>query len=119
MREIRLDITTAGDGSATVTSTEMTVGVIYGLRYAPGTIATGADLTISWINGPTAQTILTITNAGTSATSWFPRSSSCGSTGTSTSDSLIMEPIVGSPKVVVAQGGSGGIGQLYFYILEV
>jgi len=118
MQEIKLAITTASDGSATVTSTQNVKGFLYGLHYAPGTIATGGDLTISFVNGANAQTVLTVTNGGTSNVSWYPRGSSCGATGTSNSDNLIMIPIVGLPKVVVADGGSGGVGALYFYVLE-
>ena len=118
MRVIQLAITTDADGAATVTGSEFCTGWLYGLRYVPGTIATGGDLTISWTLGSNAQTILTITNAGTSDVSWYPRSSSCGATGTSNSDNLIMVPFFGLPKVVVAQGGNGGAGSLYFYILE-
>lgn len=119
MRQIKLSITTAADGSATVTSTEFVNGLLYGFFYAPGTIATGGDLTISFVNSASAQTLLTITNAGTSNVSWYPRGSSCGATGTSTSDNLVMIPVIGYLKVVVAEGGNAASGALYGYVLEM
>lgn len=116
-RLITLTIATDGDGAATVTSTEHVNGLLYGLRYVPGTIDTGADLTISFTNSVITQTVLTITNAGTSAISWYPRVDTCGATGTALSANDQMVPIIGYLKVVVAQGAATKAGALYGIIL--
>lgn len=115
---VTLSITTAADGSATVKSAQAYNGLLYGLKYVPGTLATGADLTIGVTQSEYDATILTITDAGTSEVSWYPRNSTCGATGTSNSDALVYPPVVGHVQVVVAQGGNATSGTLYAYILD-
>lgn len=116
LKLVPLAITTTAGGAATVVS-ENHNGFLFGLKYVPGTLDTGADLTISTSQSECDITILTITNAGTSEVEWYPRLNSCGATGTANTDYLIMPPIIGALKVVVAQGGDTKTGKLYGMVL--
>jgi hypothetical protein len=119
MRIIALPITTAADGTATVQQSENAVnGFLVEVIYVPGTLDTGADLTISIANSKVTKTLLTLTDAGTSTLTRYPRGSACGATGTVGTDGMQYIPVIGQFKVVVAQGGNAGVGALYFTVLE-
>lgn len=118
MRRQILRITTAADGSATVKGSAV-LGKLYGILYTPGTIATGGDLTIT-CEGDVSHTLLVKANAGTSATWYYPRelqhnpADGAALTGTAGGDRAY--PVVdGTFKVVVAEGGNGGVGSVTFY----
>lgn len=87
-------------------------GFLVCLKYTPGTLATGTDLVIT---GETSGIpILTITNAGTSNVFWYPRALlnavANGAAATNPSEFI---PIKNERiKVVVAQGGNGGVGSI-------
>ncbi|TXG78459.1 hypothetical protein E6Q11_00950 [Candidatus Dojkabacteria bacterium] len=112
----KADIVTAADGTATVYITPGINrgfnGFLVGLKYTPGTIDTGADLTITCENS--GEPIMTKTNAGTSAVFYKPRafanSVTDGAASTTPSEYI---PIKDDRiKVVIAQGGNGGIGSI-------
>lgn len=114
-------ITTNSSGAATVylapgANTPIN-GLLLGLIYKPGTLDTGADLTIT---GETSGTpILTITNAGTSNKYWYPRAlNHAVADGTASSTSTEVIPICDERiKVVVAQGGNALTGTIEALLL--
>lgn len=87
-------------------------GFLVALKYTPGTLDTGADLTIT---GETSGIpIITITNAGTSNVFYYPRALpnavANGAAGSVSTESI---PIKDERiKVVVAQGGNVGTGSI-------
>jgi len=114
MRKVTLDITTAADGSATVDSTQNILGMVYAILYKPGTIATGATITVT-SQGIFANPLLTKASAGTADTMFYPRAF-----GNAVADGAVQTdttpPIVnGAPRVVVASGGNGGVGKVIIY----
>lgn len=110
--------TTDGNGDAIVTSTRAVNGLFYGLIEDKGTLSDGVDLTLASVQGETAITLLTLTNANTDQAEYYPRASSCGNTGTSNSDSMIMQPVVGHLRLTIAQGGATHTGGVYAFVLE-
>lgn len=118
-RVIPFTLTCDASGDAAVTQAEIGVnGYIYEVMYVPGTIATGGDVTLTVVNSALTKTILTLTNAGTSTLIRYPRGSGCGATGTVGTDAVTMIPVIGRLKVVVAEGGNLGAGNLYVTVLE-
>ncbi len=118
-RIIALPIVCDTNGAATVKHSETLVnGYLEEMQYVPGTLDTGADLTISVVSSKVTKTLLTLTNAGTSTLILYPRGSACGATGTVGADGMQHIPVVGKLQVVVAQGGNGGAGALYCTVLE-
>jgi len=118
LHKVSTAITTAADGSATVYLGSKIRGYLVALVYRPGTIVTGADLTIT--GETTGVPILTKSNLGTANSFLYPRAlptsanSSTGALGTVPSERipLFNERI----KVVVAQGGdtlTGSIEAIY------
>lgn len=110
------DIVTNASGDATVYLSHglnrKPNGFLVALKYTPGTLATGADLTIT---GETSGIpILTITNAGTSNVFYYPRALlNAVADGTASSTSSEFIPIKDERiKVVVAQGGNAGAGSI-------
>ena len=112
----KAEIVTDASGDATVYLTHGTNrppnGFLVVLKYTPGTLATGADLTIT---GETSGIpILTKSNAGTSNVFYYPRALlnevADGSAGSAGSEFI---PIKDERiKVVVAQGGNAGAGSI-------
>jgi len=105
-------ITTAADGSATVYIGSTIRGLLIALKYSPGTLATGADLTIT---GETSGIpILTVTNAGTSDVFYYPRAlANAVADAVAESASSEFIPIIGERiQVVVAQGGNATTGTI-------
>ncbi len=110
--------TCSAGGAATVKATKSVNGLLYGIHEDKGTLADGVDLTLAVIQSEEPKTIITLTNANTDNNALYPRDSSCGDTGTSNSDNLIMKAVVGTLQLTIAQGGDGGIGGLYAYVIE-
>lgn len=116
LQSVKANITTDSSGAAIVYLSHgpnrALHGVLESIRYFPGSIDTGADITIT---GETSQiSILTITNAGTSNVVYNPRAkanevadAAVGSAGTE------KIPIVDERiKVVVASGGDAKSGTI-------
>jgi len=119
MKNITLSITTAANGSATVNDTTAILGELYAIEYRPGTIATGATITVT-CEGGGSKPLLTKVSAGTANSWYYPRdlvhavADGAALTGTSGGDRC--KPILsGRVRVVVAAGGSGGIGTVEIY----
>lgn len=114
----RVTITTDAGGAATVYLGSKIRGYLIALFYRPGTLDTGADLTITGENS--GVPILTKANLGTGNSWLFPRAlptnanSATGPLGTIPSERI---PLMNEKiKVVVAQGGnvlSGTIEAIY------
>ena len=87
-------------------------GFIVVLKYTPGTIATGADLTIT--GEESGIPIMSKTDAGTSAVFYYPRALlNAVADGAESANPSEFIPIKDDRiKVVVAQGGSGGAGSI-------
>lgn len=112
----KVDIVADASGAATVYISHSqgrgVNGFLVCLKYTPGTIATGADLTITGENS--GIPILTKADAGTSNVFYYPRALNNavadGAAGTTNSEFI---PIKDERiKVVVAQGGNGGVGSI-------
>lgn len=114
----RIAITTNASGAATVYLGSKIRGYLVALIYRPGTIDTGADLTIT--GEDSGIPILSKSNLGTGNSFLYPRAlptnanSATGPLGTTPSEliPLLRERI----KVVVAQGGNtltGSIEAIY------
>ncbi len=112
----KADITTDASGNATVYlehgPNRKPNGFLVALKYTPGTIATGADLTIT---GETSGIpIMTKANAGTSAVWYYPRALpnavADGAAGTVPAQSI---PIKDERiKIVIAEGGNAKEGSI-------
>lgn len=112
LRKITKTITCNASGVATVTIGTNIRGYLHALYYRPGTIDTGADLTVT-VTG-TGAPILTKVNLGTGNSWLYPRAlptnanSATGPLGTIPSEQI---PIVDDTVTFgVAQGGNGGVG---------
>jgi len=119
MKNRTLSITTAADGSATVNDTTAILGKLYAIEYRPGTIATGATITVT-CEGGGSKPLLTKAGAGTANSWYYPRdlvhavADGAALTGTSGGDRC--KPILtGRVRVVVAAGGNGGVGTVEIY----
>ena len=120
MKRQILQITTNGAQAATVNGWAV-LGKLYAIEYRPGTLDTGAVLTIT-SEADTSKPLLTLTGVGTSALWYYPRdlvhavANGAALTGTAGGDRA-MPLIHGTPRVVVASGGitmSGSV-TLYYY----
>lgn len=112
----KADIVTDASGNATVYLSHglnrKPNGFLVALKYTPGTLDTGADLTIT--GEDSGIPIVTITNAGTSAVFYYPRALpnavANAAAGSVSSESI---PIKDERiKVVIAQGGNAGAGSI-------
>jgi hypothetical protein len=110
----RITITTDASGDATVYLGSKLRGYLVALFYRPGTLATGADLTVTAEDS--GAPILTKANLGTANSYLYPRAlptnanSLTGPLGTVPSELI---PLVNERiKVVVAQGGNTLTGSI-------
>ena len=114
-REVLL-ITTDAAGAATVNGTRNILGKLFAILYMPGTIATGATVTVT-SQGVSARALLTKANAGTADTVYYPRdlvhgvADGVALTGTAGGDRAL-PLIIGTLRVVVASGGNVTSGSL-------
>lgn len=112
----KVDITTDASGNATVYLTHgenrKLNGFLVALKYTPGTIATGADLTIT--GDSSGIPIMTKADAGTSNVFYYPRALlNAVADGAAASNASEFIPIKDERiKIVLAQGGNGGVGSI-------
>ena len=112
----KAEIVTDASGNATVYLTHgisrKPNGFLVYLKYTPGTLATGADLTIT--GEDSGIPILTKADAGTSAVFFYPRALinavADGAEATAASEFIPLKDE--RIKVVVASGGNGGVGSI-------
>jgi len=119
MRKITLTATCDVSGDATVNSTQNILGKLYSILYKPGTIATGATITVT-AQGFFAKPLLAKASAGTADTMYYPRdiphAVADGAALTATAGGDRVQPLInGAPRLVVSAGGSGGIGSVTIY----
>lgn len=112
----KVDIVTDASGNATVYLAPSINAGLNGflevLKYTPGTIATGADLTIT---GETSGIpIMAKSDAGTSIVFYYPRAlPNAVADGAPGTVPALRIPIKNERiKIVVAQGGNGGVGSI-------
>lgn len=111
-----IPLTTNASGVASGVTPDFT-GMLEALVYVPGTLDTGADLTIT--DEVTGLAILTVTNAGTAVKQFTPRTPVVDVANAASLYAAGGEPvedrfaIVGRVKCAVAQGGNALSGSLY------
>jgi len=109
----RLKVTITGDTS------DQKVGPLEGLLHAiyadKGTLAATTDITIT--EAETAAPILTITNLAANLR-YMPRDDVHTLAGAVQTQADERIPVSGDVRIVVAQGGAGTAGTLYFYVEE-
>jgi hypothetical protein len=115
MKDQYLEIVCDGSGDATVNGPTNVCGILYAIEYLPGSIATGATVTVT-SQGFMARTLLVKASAGTSNTTFYPRDlSNKTSDGSALTDQQTLPLISGVLRVVVASGGNGGKGSVRIY----
>jgi hypothetical protein len=118
LRASEVAIAVSSGGAATVYSGILT-GRILAIKYAPGTLDTGADLTITGETSGIA--ILTKADAGTSTVWFFPRIlPNKIADGSAFTDAAAEPPFVFGERIktVVAQGGTSLAGAITFYVQD-
>lgn len=119
---LKATITCDASGVATATVIGSAFGRIVGVGYAPGTLDTGADITIS--DADSAANLVVLTNAGTSARFFRPTSVITDSVGVAVTAAATAVDVnrdifvAGGIKVAVAQGGNLGAGSLFLLVQE-
>lgn len=121
MKIITVSVTTNTAGAGNDLSSSIS-GKLYAVEYQPGTIDTGATITLT-CESDTSKAILTKATAGTSNVVFYPRDlvhailDGAALTGTSGGDRAL--PIVsGRLKFAVASGGAVKTGKVRFYLDE-
>jgi hypothetical protein len=118
LREYKATITTDGSQNAEVYVGSRIVGRIVAIKYEPGDIATGADLTIT--GSETGVPVLTKENAGTSDV-WYYPVAAANEVADGSASSLRECPVYlyqERMKVAVAQGGATKTGEITLYVDE-
>jgi len=118
LNQYTVTITTNESGAATVYLGSCIRGQIVAFKYAPGTIATGATLTLT--GETSAVAILTKANAGTS-TVWFYPMAAGNKVADGAASSLTEVPVwlyKERVKVVVASGGDTMTGTITLWVDE-
>lgn len=112
---IAIDVDASGDATD---YSQPIIGLLHALVYVPGTLDTGADLTVT--DDVSGHALITVTNGGTSTVVLMPR----GATVDTVNAASLYEPSTGEPvedllpiisrvKVVTAAGGVSTSGSLY------
>lgn len=119
MRKVTLSVTTDASGDATTTSTQHIMGKLFAIDYFPGSLVTGADLTIT-CEGVRSRPLLTKADAGISNLTFYPReiphAVTDGAPLTATAGGDRVQPLLnGLLKIVVAQGGATKTGSIVVY----
>lgn len=119
MRRIAIALTTNASGAASAFG-DTVVGKMYAVQYQPGTIDTGATLTLT-CESDSSKPLLTKATAGTANVFFYPRdlvhavADGSALTGTSGGDRAC--PIVdGRIKAAVASGGNAKSGTVIVYV---
>lgn len=114
LKKITQTLTVNSSGDLTVTVGDSLRGTLYALFYRPGTLVTGADLTIT--TSVTNAPILTKVNLGTGNSWLYPRakpSIANDATGGLNSTPSVPIPLVHEGiTIVVAQGGTSTTGAI-------
>lgn len=122
LRYLELEATTDGSGDATVNAPARIIGKLIAVEWVVGDFAAGVDAVISEqgrVSG-VARTLLTLTDANANAI-YYPRyvvhsEAGVALTGTSGGDRE-MAYLMGTPRLVVAQGGDTKTGKCILWYL--
>jgi hypothetical protein len=112
----------SGDASATIIGSAF--GRIVGVGYDPvtGSVATGADITIT--DADSGAALITLTNAGTSARFFRPSAVVTDNTGTAVTAAVTAVDVnrdiyvAGNLKLTVAQAGNAKTGYVFIVVEE-
>lgn len=122
MKRVLIPIVCDGSGAFTsdMNACPSILGKLYAVEYLPGTILTGATITLTG-EGALSRTLLVKASAGTSNVTFYPRelqnATADGAALTGTAGGDRTQPIVdGKLKLVVASGGAAGAGTLIAYV---
>ena len=113
--------TGASDGAASTTDTMAVYGKLYAVIYHPGTIDTGATLTVTCVGfEASSKPVLTKASAGTAVLPLYPRdivhavADGAALTGTTGGDRA--QPILdGTLLATIASGGNSKTGHVIVY----
>lgn len=121
MRDIKLTVTTNGSGAGNNTGDAVNPGVLYSVEYQPGTIATGATITITdEVPGGESRTLLVKASAGTSNVTFYPRVlENLNTDGSTITGQYCMPLICGKPKFAVASGGDTKTGSVILHPVDM
>jgi hypothetical protein len=117
LRYVEVDIDVDASGDATDFSVPVT-GFVDTIVYKPGTLDTGADITVT--DEADGRAILTLTNGTTGQLTFRPivGANPIVNTGAGTPSTVLLKqlPVIGRIKVVTAGGGVSTSGAIGFYI---
>jgi hypothetical protein len=119
MMDVYLKVTTNGSGAGSASHTSSVTGWLVGFDYEPGTLDTGATITISDVTPTATMTIYTKASAGTTNVRKYPRTLEQLDTDGSNLGTYTFPLLVGVPKFTVASGGAAAHGALRLYILPL
>lgn len=119
MKTIRLDVTTASDGSGTSSLVAVPGGgLLYAVQCVDGDFADGVDLTLTAEQGELSIALLTVANFNTDII-YYPRVLENLNTDGSALTTHDCPLVVGKVKAVVASGGATKSGSFILYIKEL
>lgn len=122
MRDYRISVTTdgSGDGSTTLAA-PVTPGVVMAIDYLPGSIVTGATITITdEVPGGGSLTLLVKASAGTSNVRFYPRVlKNLNTDGSTITGQYDMPLVVGKLKLLVASGGATKTGAVVVHLMDL
>lgn len=117
MRQTKINVTTAADGTATAYGPAVT-GVVYAIQLVDGDLADGVDVTITSENENISIPILVHADFNTDLIK-YPRVVQSLDTDGSALTSHALPLIYGRTKVVIAAGGNAKSGSVIIYSLEM
>lgn len=116
MEIVRLDITTAADGSATVTDNRKIFGRLHAVQLVDGDFADGVDLVLTCETPDFSIPLLTIANFNTDQIV-YPRVLQALNTDGTALTTHEKPLIAGQIKAVIAQGGNAKTGAVICFII--
>jgi len=118
LRDVQLTVTTDGAGVAQFDCPKAIYGWLYSIEWVFGSGTAGVDPTVTMQNTPSGavKTLLAATNAN--ADKWYqPRDDEHGSDGVATGSKCYML-LNGTPRLTIAQGGSGKVYKAVLHYFE-
>ena len=114
---IKIDVTTATDGSATAYGSSCQ-GLVYAVQLVDGDLTDGVDVTLTVENENYSQPVLVQANFNTDQLV-YPRVLEALNTDGSALATVCLPLVYGRPKVVIASGGSAKSGSVILYIMDI